>query len=169
LENHDLIIVATYQQAQTKAFQPFISPFKLEFSQKEEAERSKSEATNPTETPQPTEENGNLKQTPTPTGESQTEITGVENEREVAAIPEASTEQTVTIPGTGRFSLDGIGLVLYEPDDEQNTLILLANSENSLGELSLLLIEDGLSDCLMQGNIAICPVAKESENNSSSD
>ncbi len=166
-EEHDLIIVGTYDQAQTKVLQPFIGSFHLEFS----AEGSSNgESTHLTETPQPTEENGDLQQTPTPTEESQAETARVESEtKATAAPPKVSAEQTVMIPGIGRFSLDGIGLVLYKPDDEQNTLILLANSENSLGELSLLLLEDGLSDCLIQGNVAICPVAKEDNDHRSGD
>lgn len=160
-EDHDLIIVGTYQQAQTKVFQPFIRPFNLEFA----AGKSNDEATLSTETPQPTEENEDLQQTPTPTEESQVETARVESKAEETAAPsKVSIEQTVMIPGIGRFSLDGIGLVLYKPGDGQNTLILLANSENSLGELSLLLLEDGLSDCLVQGNVAVCPVAKEEDN-----
>ncbi|MEJ5202592.1 MAG: hypothetical protein WHV66_10215, partial [Anaerolineales bacterium] len=161
LEGYDLLIASTYQQSQAKELQLYLGAFALEFSAGKGAQDSNREAMALTATPQSTPETVNPALTPTP---------AIETEEATDTLRDKTgIKQTVTIPGMGRFSLNGIGLILFSPGNEQNTLILLASSEESLNDLSLLLIEEDLSDCLIQENIAVCPVTRESKNNSSGD
>ncbi len=165
IEGYDLLITSTYQQSQTKELQSFLDAFDLEFSiAGEETQDLNSETMTLTVTPSPTSETLNLAPTPTATSETQYDSASIEVTKEANTHRnKTGTDETVTIPGVGRFSLDGIGLILFSPSNEQNTLILLASSEESLSELSSLLIEEGLSDCLIQEYIAVCPVTKESK------
>ncbi len=65
---------------------------------------------------------------------------------------------SVTIPGIGKVSRSGIGLMLYRPGTTGNTLILLTDSISDLPTLIDLLASGDLSSCVIQDNIGVCSV-----------
>jgi hypothetical protein len=62
----------------------------------------------------------------------------------------------IDIPGFGKIPSDGIGLVLLSRTKERTALILLADAPYSLTSLMNELGPNGISNCLLQGNVAIC-------------
>jgi hypothetical protein len=64
----------------------------------------------------------------------------------------------IEIPGFGSISSNGIGLILFLRTDTQSTLALLAEDSSSLTSLMNVIGPSGFSDCVLQGNVAVCGV-----------
>jgi hypothetical protein len=70
----------------------------------------------------------------------------------------------------GNIQMSGTALILLVPDDDQQSLIVLTAGadglENTIGRLIELVpasTDQGLSDCLLQGSIALCPTGVDEE------
>ncbi len=62
-----------------------------------------------------------------------------------------------SIPGFGLIPSKGFNIILYDQNNERNTLILLAESKKNLIDLLKLVNKGSLKDCLIQAQIAVCP------------
>lgn len=62
-----------------------------------------------------------------------------------------------SIPGFGLIPSKGFNIILYDQNNERNTLILLVESKKNLIDLLKLVNKGSLKDCLIQVQIAICP------------
>ncbi|MGD0806905.1 MAG: hypothetical protein ABSA10_05495 [Anaerolineales bacterium] len=62
----------------------------------------------------------------------------------------------IDIPGFGSIPSTGIGLVLLSRTDTRTTLLLLAEESYSLTDLMSVIGPNGFSNCVMQGNVAVC-------------
>jgi hypothetical protein len=65
----------------------------------------------------------------------------------------------IDIPGFGLVPSTGIGLVLLSRAEGRTTLILLAEESFSLTDLMGVIGPDGFSNCVLQGNVAVCGVS----------
>lgn len=65
---------------------------------------------------------------------------------------------SITIPGFGQVGRAGIGLMLYKPGVNSNTLILLADSSENLPMLINLLADGDMSACVIQNDIGVCGI-----------
>jgi hypothetical protein len=65
----------------------------------------------------------------------------------------------ITIPGLGSVPSTGIGLVLLSRTEGRTTLLLLAEEPFSLTDLMGMISATGFSNCILQGNAAICGVS----------
>jgi hypothetical protein len=155
--NKDLIVLGTY--VLSKDLKPYVEPFDVTFSDKPADAAS---------TPEPSDEAlaGDAALTPTPTA--------AESPDELLPTPEAfkpveaigfesdATPQTVIIPGLGRFSASGTGMLLFSREGGKNRLILLADTQDNLNSLMNVLSSGDLSSCVQQGQIAICSLGSGS-------
>jgi hypothetical protein len=64
----------------------------------------------------------------------------------------------IEVPGFGKVGKSGIGLILFSPGAAGNTLILLADTTSDLITLISRAAGGDLSSCVVQGNVAVCPV-----------
>jgi hypothetical protein len=62
----------------------------------------------------------------------------------------------VNVPGFGKFATNGLGLVLFAPGKDRNTLIFLAGSGSDLNTMAGLVSAGSLQDCIVQGQVAVC-------------
>jgi hypothetical protein len=67
-----------------------------------------------------------------------------------SALPE------IEIPGFGSVPASGIGLILFTRTDARTTLILLAEDAYSLSDLMGVIGPQGFSNCVLQGDVAVC-------------
>jgi hypothetical protein len=65
----------------------------------------------------------------------------------------------IDIPGLGKIPSYGIGLILLSRTESRTTLIILAEDYTSTSELMGVISPSGLSNCLLQGNVAVCAVS----------
>jgi hypothetical protein len=65
----------------------------------------------------------------------------------------------VNVPGFGKFDTNGLGLVLFSPGKDRNTLIFLAGSVSDLNTLAGLISSGTLQDCVVQGQVAVCKLS----------
>jgi hypothetical protein len=105
----------------------------------------------PTFTPTATESPDEL--LPTPEAFKPVEAIGFESN---------TPPQTVIIPGLGRFSAAGTGMLLFSREGGKNRLILLADTQDNLNSLMNVLSSGDLSSCVQQGQIAICSLGSGS-------
>jgi hypothetical protein len=136
IDGSDLVIFASMPV--DKAYQSYIDPFKLVFTKEAP----------PTATPTPdlgltTPEAGggvpsNFPTLPSPSN------------------PSSALVSYVTVPGFGKFATNGLGLVLFAPGKDRNTLLFLAGSESDLNNLAGLISSGSLQDCVVQGQVAVC-------------
>ena len=129
VDGNDLVVFATMPI--DKEFQTFIDPFKLVFTRE----------------PAPT-------QTPTADlGLATPEVGG--------GVPSTGITMInyVNVPGFGKFDTNGLGLVLFSPGKDRNTLIFLAGSVSDLNTLAGLISSGTLQDCVVQGQVAVCKLS----------
>ena len=69
---------------------------------------------------------------------------------------------TMKIPGFGKLPNTGIGLILYSPSQTGNTLTLLADTSEGLNELIDIFSGGEFSNCIINQNIAVCPLSSSS-------
>jgi hypothetical protein len=65
----------------------------------------------------------------------------------------------IYIPGLGTIPSPGIGLVLLSRTEGRTTLIFLAEESFALTDLMGTISANGFSNCLLQGNVAVCGVS----------
>jgi hypothetical protein len=65
---------------------------------------------------------------------------------------------SVTVPGFGQIGRTGVGLMLFEPGLNGNTLILLTDSPEDLPMLINLLADGDISACVIQNDIGVCSI-----------
>lgn len=70
---------------------------------------------------------------------------------------------TMDVPGFGKVETDGIGLILYNDTGEQNTVILLADTQDNLQTLASAFYNGIMDNCAIQGQIAVCLLGEESD------
>ncbi len=75
----------------------------------------------------------------------------------------AEKEQTVSIEGLGSYSMSGTALITYQPEGEQQELIVLAASQEGLANVFGRLLEGDLLDCVLADAITLCPTGLPSE------
>ena len=135
-KDQDLIILGTY--ASGEELLPYLKDFKIDFSglaQKTEEKTDETQSASNTATPAPT---------PTPNPGAET-------------TPQAPSGMAVLgFPGLDTLSPTGVGIILYHPGAERNTLVLIAEDESGLQTLSTMLYMGDLSTCAVQENAAIC-------------
>jgi hypothetical protein len=132
VDGSDLVIFAAMPV--DKNYQSYIDPFKLTFTK---------EAT-PTATP-------------TPDLELATPEAGGGTPFSSTSPASASTLISyVNVPGFGKFATNGLGLVLFSPGKDRNTLIFLAGTESDLSTMAGLVSSGSLQDCIVQGQVAVC-------------
>ena len=64
----------------------------------------------------------------------------------------------VEIPGVGKISSSGNGILLFNHGPKSNTLTLLAPTANDLPALITLVASGDLSSCVLQDNIGVCAI-----------
>lgn len=133
VDGNDLVIFA--DMPVDKDYQVYIDPFKLTF----------------TKEPPPTA-------TPTPDlGLTSTPEAGGGGPSSSTNPPGASALISyVNVPGFGKFATNGLGLVLFSPGKDRNTLIFLAGSASDLNTLAGLISSGSLQDCIVEGQVAVC-------------
>jgi len=140
-EGKDLIVTSTFKKADeikeyTKSFNLSFSTEPLPTAEPEGAAVQLSELAKPTPTPIGTET-----LFPFPVIE-----------------PTPSTRLVVNLPGFGKVSTVGTGVILYLPSPERNTLILFAENSQALLEFAGIISSGSLSGCMIQQDIALCPL-----------
>jgi hypothetical protein len=70
--------------------------------------------------------------------------------------PAARFYPEIEIPGLGSVPATGIGLILFSRTESRSTLILLAEDYSSLSELLGVIGPEGFSNCILQGDTAVC-------------
>ena len=70
--------------------------------------------------------------------------------------PSFSRPPGIEIPGLGSISPFGIGLILFTRTGTQSTLVLLAEDSTTLTDLMNVIGPEGFSECVLQGNVAVC-------------
>ncbi|MBN2086550.1 MAG: hypothetical protein JW748_15140 [Anaerolineales bacterium] len=78
----------------------------------------------------------------------------------LSSFPTARTYPQIEIPGFGSIPASGIGLILFSRGDARSTLILLAEDSSSLTELLGVIGPQGFSNCILQGNAAVCGLSE---------
>jgi hypothetical protein len=172
LTGYDLLVVGKYSQYEK--LKDFLEPFDLEF----ENIPAETEDTNgdtsfdfeitppePTEDGTPTlavEEDTSATVEPAPESEISDLLSMLESNGDQEVI-----EGTVTIPGFGKFSTDGIGLILFDRQEKRSTLVLLAGNKDGLIDLTGYFTAGSLSGCACYKNMAICPVTKDGNSDGS--
>lgn len=73
-----------------------------------------------------------------------------------STFPMADSFPKIEIPGFGSVPASGIGLILFSRTDAQTTLILLAEDSYSLADLMGVIGPQGFSNCVLQGDVAVC-------------
>jgi len=68
----------------------------------------------------------------------------------------------IDILGFGSIPSTGIGLVLLSRTDTRTTLLLLAEESYSLTDLMSVIGPNGFSNCVLQGNVAVCGLSGDS-------
>jgi hypothetical protein len=130
VDGNDLVIFATMPV--DKGYQSYLDPFKLVFTKEQP----------PTATPTPD------------LGLATPEAGGGSP---FSSTPSSSTLISyVTVPGFGKFGTNGLGLVLFAPGKDRNTLIFLAGSASDLTTMAGLVSSGSLQDCVVQGQVAVC-------------
>lgn len=176
IAGQDLLIFAKYDQYPD--LEKYLAPFHLKFENIEPAnDESSSEGSSGDQDPQnsatapsPTPTVPPLRKEETPPLPGETSATPIvepplENLYSLLENGSGGEEQnkgTVTVPGFGKLSTDGIGVVLYKHAPKGNTLILLANSKEGLLDLAGFFITGEFSNCTLQNNIAVCAITKDS-------
>lgn len=74
----------------------------------------------------------------------------------LTSYPSARAYPQIEIPGFGSVPASGIGLILFARTEDRSTLILLAEDSASLSELLGVIGPEGFSNCVLQGNTAVC-------------
>lgn len=67
-----------------------------------------------------------------------------------------NAQDAVEIPGVGKISSSGNGILLFNRGPKSNTLILLAPTAKDLPNLITLVASGDLSACVLQDNIGVC-------------
>jgi hypothetical protein len=132
VDGNDLVIFATMPVS--KEFQSYIEPFKLTFT-REPA---------PTATPAALPTKDFELATPESSG---------------GGGPTEALVNYVIVPGFGKFDTNGVGLVLFTPGKDRNTLIFLAGSAPDLDTLAGLISTGSLENCIVQGQTAVCKLS----------
>jgi hypothetical protein len=74
----------------------------------------------------------------------------------LTSFPTTMTYPQIEIPGFGSVPASGIGLILFARTDSRSTLIVLAEDSTSLADLLGVIGPQGFSNCVLQGNTAVC-------------
>ncbi|MGB7539349.1 MAG: hypothetical protein WBM17_12495 [Anaerolineales bacterium] len=74
----------------------------------------------------------------------------------LTSYPSAFSYPQIEIPGFGSVPASGIGLILFSRTETRSTLILLAEDPTSLAELLGVIGPEGFSNCVLQGEAAVC-------------
>jgi hypothetical protein len=80
-----------------------------------------------------------------------------------------SASSKMQIPGIGGIATSGTGLILFHRDSARSTVILVAEDATALSDLLDILGTEGFRNCLLQGDIGVCPTASGGSNASWSD
>lgn len=150
--SRDLIVTGTFDKLDAEMLAPFIEKYDLTFEEDTgEGELNYDIGTEPVLEPTP-EPGAAIEPTPAPTDDFSSwfgtgDMTGGE---------ETTPVGTVTFPEIGKFDSASIGLLIYQPGDDHNVLVLLADSDASLVTLAGILNSGSLSSCLVKGEIAVC-------------
>ena len=67
--------------------------------------------------------------------------------------------RSIDLPGFGRISKTGNGLLLFDHGPKTNTLILLAGTSSDLAALIKLVASGDLSGCVVQGSTGVCSLS----------
>ncbi|MDZ4159311.1 MAG: hypothetical protein U1B80_05910, partial [Anaerolineaceae bacterium] len=136
---HDLLVFGKYETASAE-LQEYLSPFDLRFPESVDSLNAG------TRSPTPAAERQ--------TGQSSTEIApeNADNSSEPLAAGE------IFIPGLGKLNTKQLGLLLFTPGAERNTLVLLAETDTALLELAGFLGTGTLDGCVIHDRVAVCPL-----------
>lgn len=132
VDGNDLVVIATMPV--NKELQPYIDPFKLEFTRE----------------PAPS---------PTPAALPTTDLGLATPEASGGGVPPGILINYVDVPGFGKFDTNGLGLVLFTPGKDRNTLIFLAGTASDLDTLAGLVSTGSLQSCVVQGLVAVCKLS----------
>ncbi|NPV76621.1 MAG: hypothetical protein HPY59_09645 [Anaerolineae bacterium] len=176
VKGYDLLVVEKFSQYQK--LEDFLEPFDLKFEDiptENEAEEENGEEITPTlsepdldpEKPTPSPQEEESQTTPTPES-AESEDAGSLFSFLEDNIEEEKNGGKITVPGLGKLSPNGIGLILFDQQEDRNTLILLANNKEALLDLTSYFTTGSLSNCAFYKDIAICAVTKDSDSESSS-
>jgi hypothetical protein len=132
VDGNDLVVIATMPVY--KELQPYIDPFKLEFTRE----------------PAPTA---------TPAALPTTDLGLNTPEASGGGVPSGILINYVNVPGFGKFDTNGLGLVLFTPGKDRNTLIFLAGTASDLDTLAGLVSTGSLQGCVVQGQVAVCKLS----------
>lgn len=100
----------------------------------------------------------------TGTGEEGAEVTAEGADEGGAEKTESPASSSVIhVPGLGKIGAEGTTLYLLVPDDEQVTLVVLAEDDEALMAAMQRLMEYNLSGCAQAGAVTICSTGEEQE------
>lgn len=174
VKGYDLLVVEKFSQYQK--LEDFLEPFDLKFEDipTDEGEEENggeiiptpSETDSDPEKPTPTPQEEEIEITPTPesaeSGDAGSIFSFLEDN-----VEEEKDGGKITVPGLGKLSTNGIGLILFDQQEDRNTLILLAGNKEALLDLTSYFTTGSLSNCAFYKNIAVCAVTKDSDSESS--
>jgi hypothetical protein len=66
--------------------------------------------------------------------------------------------ETISLPGFGDLPTANLGVLIYRHQDQSNTLMMLADSQEHLIGLIKLYASGDLTGCVIQGSIGVCQV-----------
>jgi hypothetical protein len=154
----DLLVIGTFPPSEE--IEDLVADFGIDFSIEDELENEPLDEIESDQDPTPTP-------TPTPMPSPSVEK---ENEDDSDLMDDESLDSfdffdnldetgsggVMDVPGFGKVPMSGIGLILFDPSSEQNTVFLLADSEESIQALLSRFIYGDLTGCLIKDNIAVC-------------
>jgi hypothetical protein len=159
----DLVVPATYSEAQGAELETVLKGFDLEFEEADSGMGGGFLTTNPeamqkwmeslTETPEAGAIENLLEALPT-------EESGMGDQ---AGEEDSAWLGTVKVPGFGTIDANGNGLILLERSSERTLLALLAGSTDALQELAGLVNSGDFSSCAVLDRTAVCPLSPASD------
>lgn len=136
---YDLLVFGKYETASAE-LQEYLASFDLRFPESGDSLHA-----------------GTL--SPTPSAERQTGLSSTEIMPENAdnsSEPLAAGE--IFVPRLGKLSTKQLGLLLFTPGAERNTLVLLAETDTALLELAGFFGTGTLDGCVIHDRVAVCPL-----------
>jgi hypothetical protein len=162
-DGNDLLVLGAFPPG--KDLQPYLEPFKVVYSKEPPADSTGTVELAPTPTPTATLESASATPAPavipdknTPTPESSP----------FGMLPSTfgsdskAVTGSITLPGYGQLPVDGVGLILFTPAQNRNTLVLVAPDDSGLSTLAGLLTSGDLSGCTTQGEVSVCKLNSSS-------
>lgn len=160
----DLLIVEKFSQYEK--LKDFLEPFDLKFEDipMGEGEEENGEKITPTSSETVSDPE---KMTSVPASPESEEAGSIPSPLE-SNVKDEKAGGKITVPGLGKFSANGVGLILFDQQEDRNTLVMLASNKEALSDLASYFSTGSLSNCVFYKDMAVCAVTKDNSSQNSS-